>query len=223
MFRFNFMSVFIALTTFIMFQVSSVTYAVTIKSEPTAEQFEDAAILKSARLEMSDKEKFDLAYVSHGLRKKAVFGLVPVRVYVIQLLAAQPGKLVKNEDEFLKSLKTAGPVQLHITFLRDLPGSKISEAFKEGLESNKVNVKHLNPEMEQVLKEISGMNEFKKGESFSVSVYWKDKLATIYLQDPKGEIKTITGPEEFAEQFLSIWFGKPSDGKLKDLKKALIK
>ncbi len=202
------------------FVVASCSFAsaITIKAEPTTEKFEDVTLLKSSSVDSTV-----LTIVSHGMRKKAVFGLVPVRVYVLQLLAAHPEKLIKSEDGILASLETAGPVQLHLTFSRDLPGSKIADAFKEGLEVNKVNVKKLSLEMEQVLKEISAMQEFKKGESFSVTTIWNGPQATIHLEDPKGIIKSITGPKEFAEQFLSIWFGKASDGKLNDLKKELIK
>ncbi len=218
MFETKIMSVFIAFTL-----LASLSSAVTVQSDVGSEKFEEAMLLNSSKVSVSEKENFNLPLVSYGLRKKPVFGLVPVRVYVLQLLAAQPSKLVKSEDEFLNSLKAAGPTQLHFTFLRDIPGSKISDAFKDGLEANKINVKKLSPEMEQVLKEISNMNEFKNGDTFSASVVWKEKQATIHLQDPKGAVKTIAGSEEFAEQFLSIWFGKASDGKLKELKKALIK
>lgn len=212
------LSVFIAVTC--SFSLAS---AITITPEPTAEKFEDVAVLKSSTIELSEKESVNLTNVSYGMRKKAVFGLVPVRVYVLQFLAAHPEKLVKTTDGILGSLEAAGPVQLFLTFSRDLPGPKISDAFKEGLETNKVNVKKLSLEMQQVLTEISAMQEFKKGESFAVTVIWNGPQATIHLQDPKGTLKSITGPKEFAEQFLSIWFGKASDGKLNDLKKELIK
>lgn len=210
------LTVFLALTLSLPF---STLAAVTIKTEAATEKFEDVTLLQNATLEI-DAAKSELKKVSHGLRKKAVFGLVPVRVYVLELLASNATKLEKTEDGFLKSLQASGPVLLHITFLRDLPGAKISEAFKEGLESN--GIKTLSPELEQVLKEISEIKEFKKNEAFSIAVSWKDKGATIYMQPTGGEIKTVAGGAEFAENFLSIWFGKPSDGRLGDLKKSLI-
>lgn len=194
--------------------------AVTIKTESTTEKFEDVTLLQKATLQI-DTISTDLKTVSHGLRKKVVFGLIPVRVYVLEFLAAQSQKLVKTEDGVLKSLKETGPVLLHITFLRDLPGAKISEAFKDGLESNGIIT--LTPELEKVLKEISEIKEFKKNESFSIAVSWKEKEATVYLQQTGMEIKTVAGSPEFADSFLSIWFGKPSDSRLGELKKSLIK
>lgn len=196
------------------------TTTVTIKTEAANEKFEDVTLLSKANLELPGS-KAELSAVSHGLRKKAVFGLVPVRVYVLELLASNASKLDKTEEGFLKSLPASGPVMLHITFLRDLPGNKISDAFKEGLESN--GIKTLTPELEKVLKEISEIKEFKKNESFSIAISWKEKEATVYMQQTGREIKSVAGAPEFAENFLSIWFGKPSDSRLGDLKKSLVK
>lgn len=213
------LTVFLALALGLSFS-SLAEAAVTIKTQAAAEKFEDVTLLEKATLEI-DTTKSELNKVSHGLRKKAVFGLVPVRVYVLELLASNSAKLEKTEDGFLKSLPASGPVLLHITFLRDLPGTKISEAFKEGLESN--GIKTLSPELENVLKEIATIKEFKKNESFSIAIAWKEKEATIYMQQTGAEIKMVSGASEFADNFLSIWFGKPSDSRLGDLKKNLIK
>lgn len=197
--------------------------AVSLKTETTANLFEKAKLVKSVTLQNDDKTETQMLAVSHGLRKKAVFGLVAVNVYVMQILAARPEKLVKTEDGFLASIKDAGPVQLHLTFLRDLPGEKISSSFKDGLEANKIDVKNLSPELTQVLGEISAITEFKDGESFSITFTWAGDKATAYLTDATLKIKTVTGDKVFADQLLSIWFGKPADGKLENLKKDLIK
>lgn len=185
------------------------------------EKFEDVTLAKGRTLVAGDKST-ELKTVNYGLRKKAVFGLVPVRVYVAQFFAADPEKLVKTEDGILSSLKAAGPVQLRLTFLRDLPGSKIADSFKEGLEANKINVKHLSGEMTQVMNIVSAISEFKKGDSFSITATYTDTTSTLLLES-STEIKVITGSPELAHEIFSIWFGKPADGKLGDLKKALIK
>lgn len=185
------------------------------------EKFEDTPLAKSRSLVAGDKT-IELKSVNVGLRKKAVFGLVPVRVYVAQFFAAAPEKLTKTEDGILNSLKAAGPVQLRLTFLRDLPGTKIADSFKEGLESNKINVKNLSPELTQVMNIISAISEFKKTDSFSITATWTDTSSTLLLES-STEIKVITGSAELATEIMSIWFGKPADGKLGDLKKSLIK
>lgn len=197
--------------------------AATLKTETTTKVFENAKLVKSVTLIGDDKSESLMSHVSHGLRKKAVFGLVPVNVYVIQVLAAKPEKLVKTEEGFLASLKEAGPVQLHITFLRDLPGEKISESFKDGLKANKLDVSKLPASTESVLKEVSAITEFKEGEAFSLTFNWTGEQATVYMTDATLKIKTVSGPKEFADQLLSIWFGYTADSKLEDLKKTLIK
>lgn len=194
---------------------------VSIKTEPSKEKFEEIDLLSGAQLNI-DSQNIALTKISHGLRKKAIFGLVPVRVYVLQLLAAKKDKLVKTDEGVLKSLKESGPIMLQLSFLRDLPGSKISEAFKDGLESNKINIKKLSPELTSLLNEIANIKEFKKNESFSIAINWTKQNSTAYLKQDGKDLITISGNSEFAEQLLSIWFGNPSDSRLGDLKKSLI-
>lgn len=214
----SFLTLFIAIS-------GSLAFAATLKTETTTKVYEDAKLVKSVTLQNDDKTEALMTHFSRGLRKKAVFGLVPVKVYVIQLLAAKPEKLVKTEEGFLASLKEAGPVQLHLTFVRNLPGEKISDSFKDGLTANEVDVKKLSPELAQVLKEVSAITEFKENETFSLTFNWAPDAtaATVYLTDASLKMKTVTGPKLFADQLLSIWFGKSADAKLEDLKKALIK
>lgn len=214
------------LAVFLAFFVSSLfahsTPAATLKVNNDTRVFEDATLVKSVVLLADDKTETTLPLVSHGLRSKAIFGLVPVRVYVLQLLAAHPDKLVRTETGMLGSLQEAGPVQLRLTFLRNLPGDTISDSFKEGLEVNHLDPKKLSPELEQVLKAISEISKFKKGETFALTFAWNADKATLYMTDAT-QTKTVTGNAEFAEQLLSIWFGKTGDGKLEQLKKDLIK
>lgn len=204
---------------------SNSALAASLKTETTSIAFEDAKLVKSVTLQNDDKTESLMTAVSHGLRKKAVFGLVPVRVYVLQLLAAKPEKLVRTENGFLPSLKEAGPVQLHLTFVRNLPGEKISDSFKDGLSANAIDVKHLSSELTQVLKDITAVTEFKENETFSLTFSWAadNAAATVYLTDASLKMKTVAGPKIFADQLLSIWFGKTADSKLENLKKELIK
>ncbi|OFZ32160.1 MAG: hypothetical protein A2622_13910 [Bdellovibrionales bacterium RIFCSPHIGHO2_01_FULL_40_29] len=190
-------------------------------SNPSEEKFEDMPLMKSRTL-VAAETSIELKDVSHGLRKKAIFGLVPVRVYTAQFFAANPEKLVRTEDGFLASLKEAGPIQLRLTFLRDLPGQKIADSFKDGLEANKISTKTMSPELAKVMSEVTAIKQFSKETSYSITAVWKGNQASLLLEDPT-EIKSITGNQEFADHFFAIWFGKPADGKLADLKKELIK
>lgn len=168
-----------------------------------------------------DNSTTALKPVSHGIRKKKLFALVPVKVYYAELLAAKPESLVKSEDAALGSLKAAGPVQLRLTMLRDLPAKKISDSFVDALKANDVAVDE--GDMKTVLGHISSMNEFKQGEIFSIVGNSTADKGFLYLQKPNGEIITIAGSAKLPEQMFSIWFGKPVDDKLADLKKELLK
>ncbi len=216
------MSVFIA--TLIACSLSpTLTFAATFKTEKSEVQFENVDLLSSAEMGLSETEHFTLSPFNHGLRKAALYGLVPVPIYVLQFLTSRPQKMSRSDDSIIKSLKEAGPIELYFTMLRNLPGLKMVELFKEGLVANHLGPRHLSTEIEQFLNEIQNMTELKKGSSFSVNAIWKDKQVTLFLQDPGGEIKSVTGPEEFADHFFSIWFGKPSDPKVKELKKDLLR
>lgn len=217
---FTSMTVFLA----VLFQVNF-SHAVLLKQTAGTEVFEKKTLLKTVTIAEDDKTEVAMSPVSHGLRKKTVFGLVAVNVYVLQLLAAKPDKLVRTEAGFLDSLKEAGPIHMNLTFLRDLSGEKISASFKEGLEANGVQSSTMGPELTQALKEISAIKEFKEGQSFSISVGWAGDRATVYLDgaDTGVKVVSIMGSETFAKQLLSIWFGKAADSRLEDLKRALIK
>lgn len=212
----------LSLALLLSFPCFSATYS--FKDDPSQEKFEDIAILKKRTLTL-DKKEFDLKLVNYGLRKKAVFGLVPVRIYTLQLLAAQPDKLVKTPEGILESLKAGSPVQIYLTLLRDIPGKKISDSFRDSLAANKINLKEASPELKQVLTEIDSIDEFKNKENFSLTAVWDDKAdqGTLLIEDPTQAIKSITGNAQFLNQFFSIWFGKTTDSRLEDLKKSLLK
>ncbi len=192
-----------------------------ITSASGTEVFEETPLLKSRDL-IAENTSTTLTNVSHALRKKAIFGLVPVRVYVAQFFAAHPEKLVKTDSGILASLKAAGPIQLRLVFLRDIPGQKIAESFKEGLESNKINTKKLSSELNAVMMTVAEISEFKKAEAFSVTGLWKNNEPFLLIEDSMS-VKVVPGSGEFLEQIFSIWLGKPADAKLADLKKELLR
>lgn len=200
--------------------LSSVVWAQTLTTTVSDTKFENYNLATSSELKI-DKDTNTLKSVSHGLRKKKLFALVAVKVYTAQLLAAKPEALVKTEAEALGSLKAAGPIQLRLTMLRDLPAKKISDSFIDALRANDITVN--SGDMKTVLDHIAGMSEFKQGEIFSIIGNTKADKGYLYLQKPNGEIITIAGSAQLPEQMFSIWFGKPVDDKLSDLKKELLK
>jgi hypothetical protein len=183
---------------------------------------EDNKLVQSTELQYQSKKTI-LTAISHGLRKKKVFGLVPVKVYTIEFLSANPTKLVKTDESIIASLKSSEAAQLKLTLQRDLAGAKITQSFTESLENNGVDVKNPSKEMAEVMAELNTVKEFKKGETFSLLATWKDSNATLFIQKPDGSITTISGPEKFANELFSIWFGTPADKEMIELKKTLLK
>lgn len=194
--------------------------AQTLTTNVGDKKYDTYSLAASADLKV-DKDTVNLKPVSHGIRKKKVFALLPVKVYYAELLAAKPEALVKTDSEALGSLKAAGPVQLRLTMLRDLPAKKITDSFVDALKANKVAVD--SGDMKTVLGHISEMSEFKQGEIFSIVGQTKDDKGFLYLQKPNGEIVTVAGSNKIVEEMFSIWLGTPVDDKLADLKKELLK
>jgi hypothetical protein len=184
--------------------------------------FEEANISSAATLYDHGKIT-ELQLVNHGIRKKKVFGLATVKVYIMEFFAADPTQLDRTEDGILTSLKKAKAIDLKLTMARDLSGTKISDSFKEALEHNGLDINNLSKEMQELMAELSSVKEFEKGQAISLLATWKDSSATLFIGRPDGSIKTITGNETFATDLFAIWFGKPADDKLADLKKTLIK
>lgn len=212
---------------FIIFSALAVSAAAveaqTLSATPAeGKKFEDMPLTETVTLTDSDVSA-TLKSVSHGMRRKKVFGLVPVKVYVAEFFAADPTKLQKEDATILDSLKPSGPVQLRLTLARDLSGTQISDSFKEALGVNGVDVKNPPKEIGEILAELAQIKEFKEKEVFSLTGAWKDSNGTLYIQKPDGSIKKISGEATFLKQIFSIWFGEPADGKLGELKKTLLK
>ena len=216
----------IIIPTFLIFMCSfllmSNSMAQTILATPSETVFEDIKLTKSITID-DNKIITELKSVSYGVRKKKVFLLAVVKIYVAEFFAAEPTKLVKTDAGILNSLKSAGSVQLRFTASRDLTGSQISESFKEALKENGIDLEKSSSELTDVLAAIHSVQKIKNGEVFSLTSIWKNSTATLLIQKPDQTIQKISGPEKFAVDLFSIWFGKPADPKLEDLKKSLLK
>ena len=91
------------------------------------------------------------------------------------------------------------------------------------MKANDIDTANTTAELTSVLAAVNEITKFKKGEVFSLTAEWKDATATLFIQRPDQSIQKITGPEKFITDLFSIWFGKPVDDKMEDLKKTLLK
>lgn len=165
----------------------------------------------------------DLKAVSHGIRRKKVFGIATVDVYVAEFYALTPEKIQKSDDQVLNSLSMAGPVQIKLTLKRELSGSDISKSFKEALKENDVDLSKPVAGLSDLMTEVESIKSFKKGEVFAISGDWSNNQQRIVIQRPDGSTKTITADDASLKKLFSMWLGKPVDDKMNDLKKNLLK
>jgi hypothetical protein len=183
--------------------------------------FEGVSLSQMAQLNTTNP--VELYEVSHGIRRKKVFGIATVDVYVAQFYAQNPEKIQKSEDDVLNSLMAAGPVQIKLTMKRDLSGSAISKSFKEALKVNDIDLSQTVPGLTELMTEVDGLAEVKKGEVFSLAADWRDNQFKIHVIKPDQSIKTIEANDMALKKLFSIWLGKPVDEKMNDLKKNLLK
>lgn len=164
-----------------------------------------------------------LKEVSHGIRRKKVFAIATVDIYVAEFYAFNPDKVQKSDDEVLNSLPTAGPVQIKLTLKRDLSGSDITKSFKEALKENDVDLSQTVEGLSDLMTEIDTLKSVKKGEVFALTADWRDNQYNIHVIKPDHTMKTIAANDMALKKLFSIWLGKPVDDKMYDLKKNLLK
>lgn len=204
----------------VFFSVFALAEDYQIETIQDSKKFEDVQLAKSRTVKIGDK-KYDLKRVTHGLRKKALFGMIPIRIYVTELFVADPTKLDKRPNNFVYTLKNAGPVHLRLTFLTEVPGDKMADAFRDGLLANGIELTRLPPELTALMKEVTDMKKFKKGETLGFTGVWAEGKSRLVFDDVKNP-KSIEGGEVFMQHVFSIWFGSTADKKLTEMKEEMI-
>ena len=197
----------------------------TVESAPMAPAaavvYEGVTLSPTSKL--ATAQPAELKEVSYGIRRKKVFAIAVVDVYVAEFYALNPEKIQKTDDEVLNSLPAAGPVQIKLTLKRDLSGSDITKSFKEALKENDVDLSQTVPGLTELMTEIDSLKSVKKGEVFALTADWRDNQFNIHVIKPDQSVKTIAANEMALKKLFSIWLGKPVDDKMNDLKKNLLK
>jgi hypothetical protein len=147
-----------------------------------------------------------------GLREKKIV-ILNVNVYLATHYADVGPKL---GAEPLSVLRQAKYRALQLTMLRDLDAEKIRGAFADSLKENSVDPK--SPGMASLLNQISF--DVKKGETITFAGHTLADGTQSVVYELQGRTFQAKGPG-LADDFWSIWFGKPADGGLERLKKAL--
>jgi hypothetical protein len=167
-----------------------------------------AAEVSGVRLEdKAQVESRDLVLNGAGLRKKLVFN-----VYVIGLY------LVEKKNDAAAVLQLAGPKRAAIHMLRNVKAEDFTEALLDGMRENhsEAEFRKLEPRVKELADIMAGVKEAKKG--MAIALDWTGS-ETRLLIDGKQAGKPIAG-EDFYRGLLRVWLGDhPVQG---DLKKALL-
>jgi len=163
---------------------------------------EVAGVKLPPKIEVSGKK---LELNGMGLRTKS---FLEIKVYVAGLYLEKPSK---DAAEVISSDQLK---RVHLTFLRSVDRSQITDAIEEGFERNS---KGQMPALKARLSKL---------ESFLTGMREKDELLVTYLPGKgteisvKGTVQGVLEGKDFADALFSVWLGKdPVD---KELKKALL-
>ena len=155
----------------------------------------------------------DLKLTGAGVRiKKVVF--VNIKAYVLASYLQDSTGLAANPMAVIDR----NPVKaLRLTFLRDISGSRMQDAFKDSLAENgyKPDDSTYGPILKQIAEDVK-----EKSTLDIVELPFKGDEDVLVFQYP--DRKVTTKGKGIASAFWKIWFGKPADGELQDLKNEIV-
>lgn len=166
---------------------------------------------------------YELSTVGSGLRKKKVV-LVPIKVYVAQLMVGDPGRHVKTANGALPSIDSQTTVAMHLTFLRDVPAQNVKESFQSSLDANGVPAD--DPDIAAFMNLVDEVGAAETNGTLTIFVTKNaDQTETLALENKLASgavVKTMTGQKGLASKLMSIWLGVPADDYLAELKDEML-
>lgn len=176
--------------------------------------------------------KSSLKRVTQGLRQKKVV-LANFDVYVLQIFsnanidfktlqAIEDDKGITPAVNQLKdALERESPIDITMTFVRDLSSGKIVEGFEDVLNENGITRKDAG--VDQFLKSLTDLKELKDKQALSFAFQKVGEKEQIRLETNGKEVFSIQdAPKGTISKFLNIWLGKPVSG-LENLQAQLLK
>lgn len=162
---------------------------------------------------LSELDGTQLKAVAAGIRKKYI--MVGINVYVGEILL--PSSV--TWDKKAATLESSKQAAVQMSFLRDVPGQKISDSFAEGMEENKVDIK--TPEMTKFLEVVKKIGDIKEKETVLLARNQTKDSDKLLVLVPGRTQEVISGPAGWTQGIMKIWTGKPADKGLKELQKSL--
>ncbi|MGZ3782249.1 MAG: chalcone isomerase family protein, partial [Pseudobdellovibrionaceae bacterium] len=119
--------------------MNSMAFANVLTLEGEDKTIEGVKIAKTGTI-VSDNKTLTVNLVGAGLRSKKVL-IANVKVYVAQLLASDPSKFIRSENEALHSLENMQSVAIQMNFLRTVEAEKVQVSFQDALIANQADLK----------------------------------------------------------------------------------
>jgi hypothetical protein len=185
---------------------------------PSTTVIEGVAVTKTATLNV--EKAIPVSIVGAGLRKKKV--IIPVKVYVAEVLSTNAATAVRTDDGILTSVASGDASVVRLNFLRGVDAPTVQTSFREALEANSVNIN--DPSIAQFLADVSAGGDAASGKTITVATTANtDGTDSVYYEDTNGKSSKVVGPKGFGKNILSIWLGVPADDGLKAMKADIVK
>lgn len=189
------------------------------------EQLQQTPLLVSANFSQ-DKIKAQFQPVGKAIQIRKLFSLIPTKAYLAEFLAVNPLPLkntISSENApLLNAFKLAGPLILKLTCLRDAPAEHLLYSFEETLSVNHISEAEYTEELKALFDDLKKIKKWHKNQVLSFIFVFENDQLILYVQKPDLTFFKVQGSETFAQQVFKIWFAKPSDPKLVDLRKELL-
>lgn len=189
-----------------------------LQSQPGTKSVEGINVAKTAEADV-DGTKTTLTTVGAGLRTKKVV-VMTVKVYVAQVLAAEPEKFARTDQGALDSIATQPAAAVQLTFLRSVDAATVQSSFKDALVANKVALNKA--EIGAFLSAVSTSGDAQDHKTLTIATSTSAAGDVVVYEGTQGQATTIRGPKGFARDVLSIWLGTPSDDGVAKLKAQLL-
>jgi len=150
-------------------------------------------------------KKIQLSLAGSGRRVKHIL-FISADVYVA-------GSYVEKGED----VGTSPTKMMRLQFVRDLSESQISSAFQDALKENGLEVDV--PPLSTVLRQMKFT--LRKGDTVDVVAFANGRGSdTLLIRSPDRAISAEG--VELGNAFWKVWYGKPADGGMEDLKKELM-
>lgn len=208
--------ILLALTASLM--MASAAQAGLVDVVPSSTVIEGVKVAQSGTLNV--EKSIPVNIVGAGLRKKKV--IIPVKVYVAEVLSTNAANAVRTDDGILNSLASGDASVVRMSFLRGVDAPTVQTSFREALQANNVDINDAS--IAQFLADVNAGGDAASGKTITIATTANtDGTDSVYYEDTNGKQSKVVGPKGFGKNILSIWLGVPADDGLKAMKADIVK